>query len=51
MPAVRTLALVVRAVDVFETSTVATLFTRELGKVVGAGQGGPPAQVADAGWA
>jgi DNA repair protein RecO (recombination protein O) len=30
---VRTLGLVVRAVDVFETSLVVTLFTRELGKV------------------
>jgi DNA repair protein RecO (recombination protein O) len=30
---IRTLALVVRSVDVFETSLVATLFTRELGKV------------------
>jgi DNA repair protein RecO (recombination protein O) len=29
----RTLALVLRTVDVFETSLVATLFTRELGKV------------------
>ena len=33
MPAIRTLALVVRTVEVFETSLVATLFTRELGKV------------------
>src|SRR6516165_11970764 len=33
MPANRSLALVVRTVDVFETSLVATLFTRELGKV------------------
>jgi DNA repair protein RecO (recombination protein O) len=33
VPAVRSLALVLRSVDVFETSTVATLFTRELGKV------------------
>jgi DNA repair protein RecO (recombination protein O) len=31
--AVRTLGLVVRSVDVFETSSVVTLFTRELGKV------------------
>jgi DNA repair protein RecO (recombination protein O) len=31
--AIRTLALVLRAVDVFETSVVATVFTRELGKV------------------
>jgi DNA repair protein RecO (recombination protein O) len=33
VPANRTLALVLRTVDVFETSLVATLFTRELGKV------------------
>ena len=33
MPAVRTDALVIRAVDVFETSRVLTLYTRELGKV------------------
>jgi DNA repair protein RecO (recombination protein O) len=33
MAATRTLALVVRTVEVFETSLVATLFTRELGKV------------------
>ncbi len=33
MPANRTLALVLRTVEVFETSLVATLFTRELGKV------------------
>jgi DNA repair protein RecO (recombination protein O) len=39
MPAVRSLALVVRTVDVFETSTVATLFTRELGKVSGLAKG------------
>ena len=39
MPAVRSLALVVRASDVFETSTVATLFTRELGKVSGLAKG------------
>jgi len=31
--AVRTLALIVRSVDVFETSSVLTFFTRELGKV------------------
>jgi DNA repair protein RecO (recombination protein O) len=30
---VRTLALVLRTIDVFETSSVATLFTRDLGKV------------------
>ena len=39
MPAVRSLALVIRAYDVFETSTVATLFTRELGKVSGLAKG------------
>src|SRR5436309_8505814 len=39
MPAVRSLALVVRASDVFETSTVATLFTRELGKASGLAKG------------
>lgn len=33
MPAVRSHALVLRSVDVFETSRVLTLFTRELGKV------------------
>jgi DNA repair protein RecO (recombination protein O) len=33
MPAVRTAALVIRSVDVFETSRVVTLFTRDLGKV------------------
>src|SRR6516225_11808900 len=33
MPGQRTLALVVRTVEVFETSLVVTLFTRELGKV------------------
>jgi DNA repair protein RecO (recombination protein O) len=33
VPAVRSLALVLRSVDVFETSKVLTLFTRELGKV------------------
>jgi DNA repair protein RecO (recombination protein O) len=33
MPASRTLALVLRTVEVFETSLVATLFTREMGKV------------------
>ena len=39
MPAVRSMALVVRASDVFETSTVATLFTRELGKASGLAKG------------
>jgi DNA repair protein RecO (recombination protein O) len=33
VPAVRTLALVLRTIEVFETSSVATLFTRDLGKV------------------
>lgn len=39
MAAVRSLALIIRASDVFETSTVATLFTRELGKVAGLAKG------------
>ena len=39
MPAVRTLALTIRAAEVFETSTVATLFTREIGKVSGLAKG------------
>lgn len=39
MPAVRSLALVIRAVDVFETSTVATLFARDLGKISGLAKG------------
>jgi DNA repair protein RecO (recombination protein O) len=33
VPANRTLALVLRSIEVFETSLVVTLFTRELGKV------------------
>jgi DNA repair protein RecO (recombination protein O) len=33
VPAVRSMALVIRSVDVFETSKVLTLFTRDLGKV------------------
>jgi DNA repair protein RecO (recombination protein O) len=37
--ATRTLALVIRTVDVFETSLVATLFTRELGKADGLAKG------------
>src|SRR6516165_9997315 len=40
MPANRSLALVVRTVDVFETSLVATLFTRRLGKVSALAKGG-----------
>ncbi|WP_435019188.1 DNA repair protein RecO [Tundrisphaera sp. TA3] len=39
MAAVRTLALVIRSSDVFETSTIATLFTRELGKISGLAKG------------
>ena len=49
MPASRTLALVLRTIEVFETSLVVTLFTRELGKV-GAGQGGAAAEVGAPGW-
>ena len=40
MAANRSLAIVVRTVDVFETSLVATLFTRELGKVAALAKGG-----------
>ncbi len=40
MPANRSVALVVRSVDVFETSLVVTLFTRELGKVAALAKGG-----------
>ena len=39
MPAVRSMALVIRSVDVFETSKVLTLFTRDLGKVGALGKG------------
>jgi DNA repair protein RecO (recombination protein O) len=39
MAAVRSLALVVRSVDVFETSSVITLFTREMGKVAALAKG------------
>ncbi len=39
MPAVRSSALVLRTWEVFETSTVASLFTRELGKVSGLAKG------------
>ena len=39
MPAVRSPALTLRASDVFETSSIATLFTRELGKVSGLAKG------------
>ena len=40
MPANRSLALVVRTVEVFETSLVVTLFTREMGKVAALAKGG-----------
>ena len=40
MPAVRSPALILRTVEVFETSLVVTLFTRELGKVSGLAKGG-----------
>jgi DNA repair protein RecO (recombination protein O) len=40
VPAVRSPALVLRSVEVFETSLVTTLFTRELGKVSGLAKGG-----------
>ncbi|MDE2509068.1 MAG: DNA repair protein RecO [Planctomycetota bacterium] len=39
MPAVRTLALVLRSSEVFETSLVTTLFTRTLGKTSGLAKG------------
>lgn len=39
MAAIRTIALVIRSVDVFETSKVLTLFTRDLGKVSALGKG------------
>ena len=39
MPSVRTLGLVVRTVDVFETSLIMTAFTRDLGKVSGLAKG------------
>ncbi len=39
MAAVRTLGLVIRSLDVFETSLVVTLFTRELGKVAALAKG------------
>jgi len=40
VPAVRSPALVLRTTEVFETSLVATLFTRELGKISGLAKGG-----------
>ncbi len=39
MPSIRTPAIVLRTYDVFETSTVATVFTREIGKVSGLAKG------------
>ncbi len=39
MATVRSLGLVIRSTDVFETSSVVTLFTRELGKVSGLAKG------------
>ena len=39
MPAIRSLGLVLRTWDVFETSTIASVFTRELGKVSGLAKG------------
>jgi DNA repair protein RecO (recombination protein O) len=39
VPAVRTLGLVVRTTDVFETSLIVTAFTRELGKISGLAKG------------
>lgn len=39
MPAVRSLALILRTVEVFETSLVVTIFSRELGKVSGLAKG------------
>jgi DNA repair protein RecO (recombination protein O) len=40
MPSIRTLAIIVRSHEVFETSLVVTAFTRELGKVSGLAKGG-----------
>jgi DNA repair protein RecO (recombination protein O) len=39
VPAIRTLGLILRTTDVFETSTIVTAFTRELGKVSGLAKG------------
>ena len=39
MPSSRTLAIVLRTIEVFETSLVVTLFTRELGKVAALAKG------------
>ena len=51
VPAVRSLALVVRSVDVFETSMVADAVHARAGQGLGAGQGGEAAEVAVPGWA
>ena len=40
MPAVRSPALILRTIEIFETSLVVTLFTRELGKVSALAKGG-----------
>jgi DNA repair protein RecO (recombination protein O) len=39
LPSQRSQALILRSIDVFETSSVVTLFTRELGKVAGLAKG------------
>lgn len=39
MPSIRTHALIIRYSDVFETSSVVTAFTRELGKISGLAKG------------
>ena len=50
LPAQRTLALVLRTVEVFETSLVATLFTRDLGKVAVLAKGARRLKSPLAGW-
>jgi DNA repair protein RecO (recombination protein O) len=40
LPSLRTQALILRSTDVFETSSVVTLFTRDLGKVAALAKGG-----------
>lgn len=40
MASVRSLGLIIRTVDVFETSSVVTVFTRDLGKVAALAKGG-----------
>ena len=39
MATVRSLGIVIRSTDVFETSSVVTIFTREVGKVSGLAKG------------